>query len=268
MWGYASSPVLHEDRLALAVLHGYATDDPSYILAIDKRSGETLWRTVRPTDAIQEGPDSYATPQLLAWNGTTQVVMNGGDVVTGHDLASGAEIWRCGGLNPTGNPWQRTIASCAVVGDLIFVPTRERPLLCVRAGGVGDATKSHVLWETRWGPDVPSPVSDGRLLWLAHDSGRVACLEAETGEEVYPPQRLPAGTYSASPVLAAGRIYATNEMAETTVLEATGEWKVLTTNRLDDDYTLSSPALADGEVFIRTSRAIYCLAEGARERPS
>ena len=110
-WGYASSPLLHEDSLYVQVLHGMHTDDPSYVLRIDKASGKTIWRVERPTNARQESPDAYTTPALLRYKGVTEIVISGGDVVTGHDLASGKELWRANGLNPTNNGSYRVVAS-------------------------------------------------------------------------------------------------------------------------------------------------------------
>ncbi|HET6664920.1 MAG TPA: PQQ-binding-like beta-propeller repeat protein, partial [Acidimicrobiales bacterium] len=93
-WGYASSPLLHAGQLYVQVLHGMKTDDPSYVLRIDARSGQTVWRVERPTRAIHESPDSYTTPALLRYGNTTEIVITGGDVVTGHDPATGHELWR------------------------------------------------------------------------------------------------------------------------------------------------------------------------------
>ena len=96
-WGFASSPLLHEDALYVQVLHGMRTDDPSYVLRIDKMTGETVWMVERPTDAIRESPDSYTTPALLQYDGKTEIVITGGDVVTGHDPETGEELWRADG---------------------------------------------------------------------------------------------------------------------------------------------------------------------------
>ncbi len=98
-WGYASSPLLHRGALYVQVLHGMKTDDPSYVMKIDGKSGKTLWRVERLTEAIQESPDSYTTPALLQHGGKTEIVITGGDVVTGHDLGDAAR--NCG--EPTGS---------------------------------------------------------------------------------------------------------------------------------------------------------------------
>ena len=118
----------------MQVLHGMHTDDPSYVLRIDKASGKTLWRVERPTNARQESPDAYTTPALLRYKGVTEIVISGGDVVTGHDLATGKELWRVDGLNPNDEGNYRVVASPLIHGETIVAPSRERPLLVLRAG--------------------------------------------------------------------------------------------------------------------------------------
>ena len=160
-WGYGSSPLLHGDALYVQVLHGMRTDDPSYLLRIDKATGKTVWRVERPTNARFESPDAYTTPALLRYGTATEIVVTGGDVVTGHDPATGKELWRANGLNPDNDGNYRIVASPVVHGELIIAPSRERPMLALKAGGRGDITRSHVLWSFGSGPDVPTPVTDG-----------------------------------------------------------------------------------------------------------
>src|SRR4029453_10419678 len=255
-WGYASSPLLHEDSLFVQVLHGMKTHDPSYILRIDKASGKTLWRIERPTKAIRESPDSYTTPALLRYGNATEIVVTGGDAVTGHDPATGKELWRAAGLNPTNNPAYRLVASPIVHGELIVAPTRERPLLVFKAGGRGDISRSHLLWSFNYGPDVPTPVTDGTYLYVVNDRGIMWCLDAKTGAPVYERQGLRPSTYTGSPVLADGKIYVTNEDGLTSVVRAGPKFEVLAENDLGE-YTLSSPAVSDGQIFIRTDKFLY-----------
>ncbi len=257
-WGYGSSPLLHEDSLYVQVLHGMKTDDPSYVLRIDKATGRTLWRVERPTNARRESPDSYTTPALLRYGKNVEVVITGGDVVTGHDLVTGKELWRVNGLNPGNDANYRIVASPVVHGDLIIAPTRERPMLVLKPGGRGDVTSTHVLWSFQNGPDVPTPVTDGTYLYSVNDRGIMWCLDAKTGTEVYGQQRLRPGTYSGSFVLADGKLYVTNEDGLTSVVKAGPKFELLAENDLAD-YSLSSPAVSDGQIFLRTTSALWAI---------
>jgi outer membrane protein assembly factor BamB len=257
-FGYGSSPLLHEGALYVQVLHGFFTDDPSYVLKIGGADGRTLWKVERPTKARQESPDSYTTPALLRYGTMTEIIVSGGDVVTGHDPATGRELWRADGLNPTNNGNFRLVASPLVHRDLLFVPSRERPLLAIKPGGRGDVTASHVLWRFMNGPDVPTPVTDGAYLYSVNDRGIVYCLDVKTGATVYGPQRLRPATYSASPVLADGRIYVTDEDGVTSVFRAGPKFEMVAENNLGE-YTLSSPAVVGGQIFIRTDNFLYAI---------
>jgi outer membrane protein assembly factor BamB len=257
-WGYASSPLLLDNALYVQVLHGMKTDEPSYVLRLEKIAGKTVWRVERPTSAIRESPDAYTTPALLRYGKTAELVITGGDVVTGHDLATGKELWRANGLNPDNNPSYRIVASPVIFNDIIYAPTRVKPLLALKAGGRGDITSSHVLWSTANGPDVPTPVTDGKYFYIVNDRGIMWCLDARTGTEIYGQQRIKPGTYSGSPVLADGKIYVTNEDGLTTVVKVGPVFEVLAENALND-YCLSSPAISGGQIFIRTSTNLYCI---------
>ena len=268
-WGYASSPLLHNGDLIVQVIHGMTTDDPSYVLRIDSKSGKTIWRVERPTTAIVESPDSYTTPAALTVGekgDATEIVVTGGDVVTAHDPATGKELWRMDGLNPQKNPNYRIIASPLAVRDIVIAPTRERPMLAIKGGGRGDVTSTHRLWSFNNGPDVPTPVSDGKLLYTITDRGVAYALDLLTGKIVYGPERLRPDTYSASPVLAEDRIYVTSENEGLTSVYAAGpRFQLLAENPLDD-YCLSSPAISEGQIFIRTTGHLWAI--GQRKKAS
>jgi outer membrane protein assembly factor BamB len=216
----------------------------------------------RPTTAIQESPDAYITPALLRQGNSAEIILSGGDCITGHDPATGKELWRAYGLNPDNNPNYRIVNSPLVSEGMVYAGSRGRPYLAVRAGGRGDVTKSHVAWSYRNGPDVPSPVSDGKLIYIVQDNGVVSCLDNKTGQEVYSQQRLKTGTYSSSPVLADGKIYITNEDGLTTVFKAGPTFEIVAENALND-YCLSSAAISDGQIFIRTAQFLYCIGKRA-----
>jgi outer membrane protein assembly factor BamB len=263
-WGYASSPLLWNGNLYVQVLHGMKTDDPSYVLRIDPRTGKTAVKVERPTDAIVESPDSYTTPAVWTDGKQTEIIITGGDVVTGHDPSTLKELWRANVLNPQNNPANRIIASPVVRDGLVYASTRVRPLTALRPGGRGDVTKSHVVWQNQNGPDVPTPVTDGKYLYVTNDRGIVWCLDAKTGAEVYGGKRIRGGIYSASPVLADGKIYATSEDGIVTVIKAGPAFEVLAENDMKD-YTLSSPAVSEGQIFIRTAGYLYCIGKRAKK---
>ena len=257
-WGYASSPLLHKGSLYVPVLHGMKTDDPSYVLKIDAKTGKTLWRQERLTAAIRESPDAYTTPALLEYDGKTEIVITGGDVATGHDPETGKELWRVNGLNPANIPSYRIVASPIIAGGLVIAPTRVKPMLAIKPGGRGDITTTHTVWSFDRGPDVPTPVSDGKLLYSVDDRGVVHALDLQTGTVVYGPERLKPAIYSASPVLADGKIYVTNEEGLTTVFTAGPKFEILAENP-SEEYTLSTIAVSSKQLFLRTEKFLYAI---------
>jgi outer membrane protein assembly factor BamB len=243
------------------VLHGMTTDDPSYVMAVDKSSGKTIWRVERPTDAPSESPDNYATPILVEVDGKLQLIVSGGDYVTGHALDTGKELWRLGGFNPTNDRNYRTIASSVALDDLVFTTSRQgRPFIGFKPGGSGDVTGKVELWRNDLGTDVPTPTTDGERLFVVNDRGILTVLDPKTGEPVGERKRLEPGTYSASPLLADGKIYATSEDGATTVVQADESLEILAVNKLDE-YTLASPVAVGNQLFIRTMDYVYCIEE-------
>ncbi len=273
-WGYGSSPLLYESMVVVPVLHGMTTDEPSYIVAFDGKTGKAVWRVERPTDAPNESPDAYTTVMPMKVGASMQLIVGGGDYFTGHDPKTGKELWRCGGLNPAEkdpkkpdapaapNPWFRMVCSPAIVDDLVFGCIKKKVTVVCRAGGEGLVTATHTAWTSKdITYDVPTPVSDGKYMYILNDGGMMTCVDPKTGKALYDKQRLPRGTYSASPLLADGKIYVTSEGARTTVLAAGPEFKVLAENQVDDPYTLSSIAVSGSELFLRTSSHLYCISK-------
>ncbi|MCB1018455.1 MAG: PQQ-binding-like beta-propeller repeat protein [Acidobacteria bacterium] len=259
--GYASSPLLDSGRLYIQVLHGMRTDDPSYVFAVDASTGKTLWKVERPTDAPNESPDDYSTPIIATIDGQRQLIVSGGDYVTGHSLQTGKEVWRMGGFNPGAERFYRTIASSLAIGDVIYTTsTRGKPFIAFRAGGKGPLPPSAMVWQNDLGSDVPTPTTDGRRIFVVNDRGIVVALDAKTGKVLWDRERIEPGIYSASPLLADGKIYATNEDGTTTVLSAGPEFEILTVNRLDS-HTLASPVAVGDQLFIRTAEYLYCFSK-------
>jgi outer membrane protein assembly factor BamB len=224
-----------------------------------------VWKVERPTDATVESPDSYTTPALLQYDGRAEIVVTGGDVVTGHDPNTGKELWRADVLNPNNRTNYRLISSPLIAGGLIIAPSRVNPLVALRPGGAGDISTSHVAWTFPRGPDVPTPVSDGTYLYLVSETGVVYCLDLKTGTTVYGPTRLPNDFYSSSPVLADGKIYVTGETTGvTTVFKAGPQFEILASNTFGDPcspYCLASVAVSQGQLFLKTDAHLWVVGE-------
>jgi outer membrane protein assembly factor BamB len=263
-FGYASSPLLWDHKLIVQVLHGSDTANLGYVVALDPQTGKNIWKVDRRTDAVDESPDCYTSPAIMRYGDRAELILGGADYITAHDLANGREIWRCGGLNPQANTRYRSISSPVVAGEMVFMSIRNGPTVACKGGGHGDVTATHQAWTSPAAPDVPTPVCDGKYLYILHDNGMFTCLDAKAGHAVYLKQRLPAGQFSASPLLADGKLYVTSEKAHTTVLAAGPEFKILGENQLDNSHTLSSIAVAGRELFIRTGKFLYCISEAHR----
>ena len=256
-WEYASSPLLLDGDLIVQVLHGMRTDDPSYVLRIDGETGKTEWKMERPTNASQESPDAYTTPAVVRAGRASEVVITGADVATGHDPASGKEIWRLDGLNPQNAGNYRIVASPVVSGSILIAPTRVQPMLAITFAN-GNTRAPKPLWSFDQGPDVPTPATDGTLLYVVRDNGAAFALDLKTGAVVYGPQRLPPGAYSSSPVVADGHVYVTNEDGLTSVYTAGPKFVLVEKNALND-YCLSSIAVSEGQIFLRTSGHLWVI---------
>jgi outer membrane protein assembly factor BamB len=235
------------------------TTDPSYVLRIDALTGKTRWRVERPTPA-RASRRTRTRPRDRTPGAETEIVITGGDVVTSHDPATGKGCGAPRGSNPTGDPYYRIVASPLVVGDLVIAPTRVRPLIAIRAGGRGDVTESRRVWSFDNGPDVPTPVSDGTHLYVVNDKGIVWCLDVQTGKLVYGPTRLPVATYSASPILADGRIYATSEDGRTSIFKAGPVFELLAEPNSTISPSTLPPSPGGGS---SSGRPALCTASGS-----
>lgn len=249
-FGEGSSPALHGDTLIVNWDH----EGESFIVTLDKRTGNEKWR--KPRDEAT----SWATPLIIEDSGLIQVVTTGTNRVRSYDLATGEVIWECGGLG------SNCIPMPVIEGDHIFVMSghRDPALLAIRyKGAKGDITGTDaVAWQQEKGTSyVPSPLLYGNALYFIQKNSEIlSCLNPKTGEALYPQQRLEdlSGVY-ASPVGANGRVYIVGRNGVTYILESGPEFKVLATNKLDDNIS-ASPAIAGDELFLRGYKHLYCIA--------
>lgn len=257
-WDLGTSPVLTKTDCVVAVIQS----DSSYLVAFDKVTGKEHWKVDRNLDAPEEAQQSYTSPVVIQDQGRELLIVLGADHVTAHEATTGQEVWRVGGLNPTRHKYFRSIASPAVHQGYVLAPyARGETVTGIKLGGSGDVTKTHVVWtKTGNGPDVPTPAVAGGKGYILSDRGVLTCVDVATGKEVWSGQvekhRL---NFSASPVLADGKIYLTREDGKTFVLAQGNEFKLLATNDLDETQTVATPVFLDGKILIRTDTRLFCI---------
>ena len=258
-FGMASTPVLDGDRLYLQLLHSKG----ALVLALDKTTGGEIWKQTRTSDAKAECKHSYASPIMYRDEKLQLLLTHGCDYIVAHNLHDGAEVWRCGGLNPKGkyNPTLRFVASPVAVPGLVVVPSAKNgPVLCLDPAAKGDISNTeegHFWTRAHNTPDVPSPLVVDGLVYLCREDGTLICLDAKTGEELYQ-KRTHSDRHRASPVYVDGAIYLTARDGTVTIVKAGKEFEVLATNVLGESIS-SSPAISGGRIYLRTFDALYAI---------
>jgi outer membrane protein assembly factor BamB len=292
MWLYGSSPLLYRDKLYIEVLqqadpavYRHAIDDKpkreSFLLCLDPRLGDELWRHLRKTDALGESQDAYTSPLIRQSERGAEIVIFGADYLTSHDPETGAELWRSGSLNARKSDVWRTISSPVSGPEGVFacLPRANSPTVAVRPG---DAAAVPVAWRSSEAScDVPSPLYyQGRLFVLNGNQQKLSCIDPKTGVTKWS-GRLGAGeVFSASPTGADGKIYCIGEGGTVVVLSAGDKFKVVSRFNMDDEGTQAEPtpnaarkpssssesgpilstiAVANRHLFVRTSQYLYCI---------
>jgi outer membrane protein assembly factor BamB len=242
-WGMAASPLLIGDSVIVQVDHW----GESYLLAVDRKTGSTHWRTLRDASV------NWTSPVAVRAQGRTQIVVAGTYVLRGYDADTGKELWSVKGLQMQCIP-----TPVSQEGKVFAVSGRDFFTIAVKLDGkAGDLTDSNVLWKVRsGGAYVPSPLCLGSRYWFIEDNGWLNCLETEMGTRVYR-ERLN-GKVSASPVAGAGRLFLTREDGTVLVVGAEGPFKVLAQNALGEPL-VASPALSQGRIFLRTDKHLWCI---------
>lgn len=248
-WGEAVTPVVHGDSLLL----NWDQEADSALYCLDARTGQTRWKAERPGEVT-----SWNTPLVIEDAGVMQVIVNGTGHIRSYDLATGRELWSCGGMTVNAIPSPVATDGVAYVmsgyraAAAVAVPLRSR----------GDVT-GKVLWHSDKGtPYVPSPLLSKGRLWFTEANGNLlTVLDAKTGRPLVNRERLPGvKSFYASPVAAAGRIYFVDRGGTTLVLKEGDSLEVLATNRLSDAID-ASPAVAGRQLFLRGEKFLYCVEE-------
>jgi outer membrane protein assembly factor BamB len=257
-WGHANSPILWKNLVISVCMQDSLTDlqkepAPSYVVAHDKKTGEQKWKTMRMTGATKEWCDSYTTPLIHHAADHDELIVMGGNHLDAYDPATGKQLWVFAGFN--GN---RVITGPTLGDGLVYATTGMRKeLYAVRLGGKGKLSEKDVVWQTKDStPDTPCPVVYKGLMFLVSDNGVVQCLDAKTGDLKWK-ERLK-GDFKASPIAGDGKVYFLNLAGTCTVVSASGKFEVLAENAIDDEI-VASMAVADGRIYIRGKKSLYCI---------
>lgn len=273
-FGYSSSPLLYDGRLFILVVRrdrpypqGRAKDNgpyDSFLMAVDPQTGKTIWKQDRPTNAFDEGRETYSTPIPFVHDGRTEILNTGGDFVTAHDPETGKELWRI-------EYWTQKVRDSRIIptlvtGDGLIFGTRHKhgKVFAVKPGSADNPSKASIVWEFDGPtPDCTSPLFyQGRLYVLdgmTHGKA-VTCLEPKTGKPFWQGTLGGKGPWRASLTGADGKLYCINETGEIVVLAAGGnEFRILFETKTDETPIQSSISVADGRLFIRTAKNLYCI---------
>ena len=252
-WGFAASPILHEDKLIVQV----DVLGDSFVAAFNADNGEEIWRTKR------DDYPTWSTPAVAPHGDGLQVVVNGYKHRGGYDYATGAELWKMsgGGDIPVPTPF--------VAHDLIFFSSAhgaEAPVIAIKPGATGDLTPDEegktgdgVAWlAERSASYMPTPIVYGDLLYVGRDAGILVVFDAKSGEEVYKERLAKGPGFTASPVAGDGKLYFPDENGVVYVVQAGKTFEKLAQNPLGETV-LASPAISDGKLYFRARSHLFAV---------
>ena len=248
--GPASSPFIYNNFLIFNV----DGRDVQYVIALNKETGETAWKTNRSVDFSDVQVNqrkAYGTPFIIPRGNTNQMVSIGAKGVYSYDPENGKELWKA-----EHRGW--SIAPRPVYGEgLVFTMIdRDRPeMWAINPNGSGDITETHIEWkETKRMPPRASPIIIKGLLFVVDRNGYISCIEAKTGKSIW--QKRMKGRFSASPILANNLIYFFNEDTVCTIIKPTRELEIVAENKLSDDKLMATPAFDENSIYIRTEKKL------------
>jgi outer membrane protein assembly factor BamB len=276
-WTFSSSPLLFQGKLYLQVLQRDVPvrdrglkdrENESYLLAMEPETGKTIWRVVRPSQAVMESREAFTTPMPFEFGGRQELLIAGGDAISGHDPATGRMLWQWGTWNPKRIPHWRLVTS-PIAGDgivLACAPKRD-PIYAVKAGGSGVLDDRALAWTSRetkaLTSDVPTPAFyDGDFFVLSDLRKCLSRVEPRTGKIKWSVATPSKAKYEASPLAADGKIYILSFTGDAAVIDAADGATLHTVSMdkpRDDEVVRASIVAAYGQLFIRTTRKLYCI---------
>lgn len=243
--GFCSSPILFEDKVILNCDH----DGPGYIVALARRDGHQLWRIERPNQTR-----SYCVPLIKEINGRVQMILSGSKCVASYSPQDGHLHWIIDG------PTEQFVAS--IVHDeqsnllLMSGGFPEHHILAIKPDGIGNVTNTHICWRTNKGVSyVPSPLCENGWFLIVSDSGIAHCFDAATGDIAWE-ERMK--EHHASLVSAEGQVFFINDFGTLRVIKPGKDYELTAESELGEKV-FASPALSEGQIFIRTEKSLICL---------
>ena len=277
-WTFSSSPTVHKGILYQQVLqrnvpmHGRGrTDGPidSFLLGLDPKTGKELFKVVRPSEAKQESLEAFSTPIPYTYAGREEILISGGDMLSGHDPKSGKELWRWGTWNPTRiGHWRLVPSPVAADGVVLGCGPKNAPVFAIKLGGNGDLGDKGILWNSESNreitTDVPTPLYYQGLFYVLNGGKKsISAVDPKTGTALWTGQLDSRIVFENSPTAADGKIYCMNQRGDVYVIAAGKEgFKVLHKAEMGDDIDKalrSSIVPSGGNLFIRTGGTLYCV---------
>jgi outer membrane protein assembly factor BamB len=257
--GAGSSPIIYADK----ILMHFDGSDYQYVVALDKQTGKTIWKTDRSIDhkdldakgkpeAEGDYRKAFSTPVIANFGQGDLLISLGSKALYAYEPNTGKEIWRA-----EERKCHSGSATPVIGNGLIFAPMgfSKGEMLAVKPGGKGDVTSTHIAWKSsRNVPNKPSPLIVDGLLYTIDEAGVASCLEPESGKEIW--RERVGGNYSAAPLYAGGKIYFFSEEGKTTVVAPGREFKILATSELGDGF-MASPAALNGALVLRSRTHLY-----------
>ncbi len=245
-WGFSHSPVLFEDKVIVVC---YSKGE-NFVVAFRRSDGTQVWKTLATNPS-----QSYSPPLVRTIAGRAQVIAPGNKGVTSYEAATGKALWNVDGLSddsvitPVYNEKSGLVLSCTSWPNKVLV--------AIKPDGTGDITQEKIVWKSSEGaPYVPSPISFGDWFFTSSFAGKAMhCLEAATGKVLW---KEPTGLHHASPVSANGLVYFLNDDGVMHVIKAASTYELVARNELGEK-TYASPAISDGQIFLRSFKALYCI---------
>jgi outer membrane protein assembly factor BamB len=280
LWTFSTSPILHEGKIILQILqrdtpvhqaHQGGGKHDSFILALSLSDGKEIYKTSRADEARSESKEAFSTPVLYDLDGKTQLLITGGDCITGHDPETGKELWRWGTWNPGKiGHWRLVPSPVAGKGIALACAPKGAPVYAVKLGKSGTLDNSSISWQSENGSnvssDVPTPLFYEGFFYVAHNgkkrSHTLSCVEPVSGKVLWSENLGVDGKIEASPTAADGKIYIVTHYGEVVVVASGKKFKKLHHTSMGpgrNGRVRSSIALANGTALIRTDNKLFCL---------